>query len=156
LLIANERFAVIMLDLDNFKSINDKYWHPKGDEVLEAFSKALRNSIRWNVDFAGRWGGEEFVLLLDLEWVKDWKSLLKEIISRIYINFQEELENIDNIRKIAFSWWVSMGEEVKSYKNPVDKILWIIDLADKRLYKAKRSWKAKVILPDWTEIKLWK
>jgi diguanylate cyclase (GGDEF)-like protein len=55
--------SVILLDLDHFKQINDKYGHSKGDEVLAAVGTGLRSSLRVD-DFAGRFGGEEFLILL--------------------------------------------------------------------------------------------
>ncbi len=55
--------TAIMLDLDHFKSINDRYGHPKGDEVLAAVGLAIQSGLRAS-DFAGRFGGEEFLILL--------------------------------------------------------------------------------------------
>jgi diguanylate cyclase (GGDEF)-like protein len=55
--------SAIVLDLDHFKALNDRHGHQAGDEVLEAVGAALRRGVRAS-DFAGRWGGEEFVVLL--------------------------------------------------------------------------------------------
>lgn len=55
--------TAIMLDLDHFKLINDRYGHPKGDEVLAAVGMAIQSGLRAS-DFAGRFGGEEFLILL--------------------------------------------------------------------------------------------
>lgn len=55
--------AVLMVDVDNFKAINDTYGHAAGDAVLVKVADVLRESIRLS-DLVGRWGGEEFVLLL--------------------------------------------------------------------------------------------
>jgi len=56
-------FAVIMVDYDNFKVYNDKFGHPAGDEILKRFSQLMKESIR-DVDFLGRYGGDEFVMVL--------------------------------------------------------------------------------------------
>ena len=56
-------FALLMLDLDNFKSINDSYGHVAGDEVLKMVAATLRQSVR-TVDYVARYGGEEFVVVL--------------------------------------------------------------------------------------------
>jgi diguanylate cyclase (GGDEF)-like protein len=65
----NEPLAVLLLDLDHFKRVNDTYGHDVGDEVLKRAAQRIRRSIRRD-DFAARWGGEEFLLVLpssDLE-----------------------------------------------------------------------------------------
>lgn len=56
--------AVLFLDMDHFKEINDTYGHDVGDEVLKAFSSRIKKSIR-ETDTAARFGGDEFVVLLD-------------------------------------------------------------------------------------------
>jgi len=55
--------ALVMADLDHFKSINDRFGHHVGDQVLTDFAQTLRTAVR-DVDLAGRWGGEEFVVLM--------------------------------------------------------------------------------------------
>lgn len=59
----NEPFSCVMCDLDRFKSVNDTYGHQAGDMVLKEFAKILRHEVR-EIDRAGRYGGEEFMLLL--------------------------------------------------------------------------------------------
>lgn len=56
------RFAVLLLDIDHFKAINDHFGHPIGDQVLIAIARLLRNWTR-DVDVVGRWGGEEFLVI---------------------------------------------------------------------------------------------
>jgi diguanylate cyclase (GGDEF)-like protein len=62
-----ERFggplAVVVADLDWFKDVNDRYGHPSGDAVLREFAQLLHETVR-DIDLAGRWGGEEFMLVL--------------------------------------------------------------------------------------------
>jgi len=75
----NRLLAVCMLDLDNFKPINDTYGHEIGDEVLMMLGKRLSNTLR-KTDFIARYGGDEFVLLLeDLAEHADLAQLLKKI-----------------------------------------------------------------------------
>jgi len=63
-----ERLAVLILDIDHFKRINDTYGHSTGDEVLRRVSGRVKRAVRRD-DWAGRWGGEEFVILLPGEGV---------------------------------------------------------------------------------------
>ncbi len=58
-----EPLAVVMIDIDHFKGVNDRFGHPAGDRVLAAISQAIGTAIR-GIDVAGRYGGEEFALLL--------------------------------------------------------------------------------------------
>ena len=58
-----EPFACVMVDLDKFKTVNDDYGHQAGDAVLRQLARILKNEVR-EIDHAGRYGGEEFILLL--------------------------------------------------------------------------------------------
>jgi diguanylate cyclase (GGDEF)-like protein len=60
---SGEPLALVMLDIDHFKQVNDRFGHPAGDRVLAAVAQALRETIR-GVDLGGRYGGEEFIVLL--------------------------------------------------------------------------------------------
>jgi diguanylate cyclase (GGDEF)-like protein len=57
-------FCVVMVDLDDFKQVNDTHGHPAGDDLLRQFSQELRTNIR-STDIVGRWGGDEFIIVLD-------------------------------------------------------------------------------------------
>ena len=56
-----EPFTLVVGDIDDFKTVNDRYGHQTGDEVLKEFARALQDTVR-DIDLAGRWGGEEFVV----------------------------------------------------------------------------------------------
>jgi diguanylate cyclase (GGDEF)-like protein len=58
------KFGLLLIDLDHFKSINDKYGHAGGDEVLQMVSRTTVASLRGG-DVVGRWGGDEFLVLLE-------------------------------------------------------------------------------------------
>jgi len=60
----NEPLSCVMCDLDRFKAVNDSYGHQAGDAVLKQFARILKNEAREKVDRVGRYGGEEFMLLL--------------------------------------------------------------------------------------------
>jgi diguanylate cyclase (GGDEF)-like protein len=81
-----DQLAVILMDLDNFKQINDTHGHNIGDRYLQELASVLSNSLR-TVDIFGRWGGEEFIVLLpktSLEQTKETASRLREVIKNIY------------------------------------------------------------------------
>jgi diguanylate cyclase (GGDEF)-like protein len=59
-------FSIILLDIDNFKKINDTYGHLVGDDVLKRLTQVLKSGLR-QTDIAGRWGGDEFLILLPLQ-----------------------------------------------------------------------------------------
>ncbi|MDD3680468.1 MULTISPECIES: GGDEF domain-containing protein [unclassified Mesotoga] len=108
--------TMIMIDLDNFKSINDSYGHLKGDELLAAIGKLIRSSIRKN-DFAFRYGGEEFLILLpsaDMRRTTDVYSRLKE-------SLREHLEIPVSFSAGARQW---KGESSDEFISIVDKLLY--------------------------------
>lgn len=77
---AGQPFCVMLIDMNRFKDVNDKYGHLAGDNLLQQFSQELRSSVR-TTDLVGRWGGDEFVAILEcdaagakaqLERMKKW------------------------------------------------------------------------------------
>ena len=71
---SNEGFAVLFLDLDRFKEVNDQYGHEAGNEILRAVAAEIRKAVRAS-DVAARYGGDEFVVILtrtDLQGARGW------------------------------------------------------------------------------------
>ncbi len=120
-------FSVIMLDIDDFKKVNDEYGHNIGDEVLKAVSRVLVNRSR-KTDISARWGGEEFVVLLPGTKL-DHAVILAEDIRKLI----EEM-SILGFLKITASFGVT---EYKKGDTPYK----LVDRADKMLYKAKKQGK---------------
>ncbi len=80
----NQRFSVLVLDLDCFKRVNDTYGHAVGDAVLQHFAQLLRKALR-KIDMAARVGGEEFAVILpgsDLAAARIWAERLREIVAK--------------------------------------------------------------------------
>jgi diguanylate cyclase (GGDEF)-like protein len=80
--------AVVMLDIDHFKTINDTHGHFVGDQVLIAMSRAAENLLR-STDILGRWGGEEFVILMPetpLAGAAILAERLREILVRLTVD----------------------------------------------------------------------
>ncbi len=80
----NLRCSVLMLDLDRFKQVNDRYGHPMGDAVLKHFAQLMRKTIR-KIDTAARVGGEEFAVILpgsDLATARTSAERLRDIVAK--------------------------------------------------------------------------
>jgi diguanylate cyclase (GGDEF)-like protein len=129
----NKIFALLFLDLDNFKEINDQYGHLVGDRLLRALSQRLRNTIRES-DIASRFGGDEFVILLkDIKTVENTKKVTQHIVDSISKPFTI------NDEKIYIS--ASIGISFYSYKATIDRLL---KNADEAMYKAKKDGKNRI------------
>ena len=124
-------FAVIMLDIDNFKTINDTFSHNAGDKVLVQFSKVLMQTKRMS-DIAGRWGGEEFLILCPETTIDGALFLARKLRTNIEKN---EFENTSNITASFGVADIEQGDDVQS----------LIHRADEFLYSAKRAGKNRVI-----------
>ena len=130
--------SIAMVDIDNFKKVNDTYGHPIGNEVLKELAKIMRNSFR-EVDIVGRYGGEEFIIGMintDLEKAR-------QAVER----FRENVEKND-WTKIHDDLRITVSIGVASSKNGKTKrtVLEIIEAADEALYVAKRTGKNKVVV----------
>lgn len=119
--------AVIMLDIDFFKSINDQFGHPAGDKVIISIANILKETIR-DSDGAGRYGGEEFILILPETNINAAKELAERIRQDI---LQLDLDEIDN-KKVTSSFGLAVFEANSPESN-------LIDQADSALYKAKEA-----------------
>ena len=80
----NYPLAIIFADLDHFKAINDNYGHQAGDEILTYFVKAAQSSIRENVDWIARFGGEEFVFVLPNSTAKNGAVVAERVRSKLF------------------------------------------------------------------------
>ena len=118
---------MVVLDLDNFKSVNDTYGHQVGDDVLKEFVGLIQKNIRSDDVFA-RWGGEEFLLLLQHT---NMENALKKI-DRVRLLIDEH--NFIHIEHLTASFGVAWKEEN-------DDMHSLIQRADKALYESKRQWK---------------
>ena len=130
-------FVMMMLDLNDFKLINDTYGHSRGDEALAAMAEILRDSMG-TCGTAIRYAGDEFVILVN----SDLPGIAERYEKRIRKNV--DLYNERSLKKYALS--VSIGSGYFNLKdNSVDDILEIID---KRMYDDKRSFYESGHLPD--------
>ncbi|MDR1242071.1 MAG: GGDEF domain-containing protein [Deltaproteobacteria bacterium] len=123
----NEPFSIVMLDIDNFKKVNDTYGHQAGDMVLEALGKILRGTLRRD-DVVGRYGGEEFIALLPTTTSKQ--------VLRIAEKLRKGVEDyvFSSLPKIT----VSLG--CSSFIGN-DTLTSIVKRADEALYASKHNGK---------------
>ena len=135
----NRPLSLILCDIDHFKKVNDTYGHQIGDQVLKEFVRCIKESIRYDVDWVVRYGGEEFIVVLpetDLRGACFVAERLRNIIAG------RTIEVKDKVIHITASFGVSSIDST----TPDDKIFSsaIIDEADRCLYLAKQEGRNRV------------
>lgn len=128
--------SILMLDIDNFKSINDKFGHGVGDDVLVVFYNACKNVVR-NDDVVARIGGEEFVIVLPKTNIQSAHQLAERLREKIQ-NITMEVDNK------LFEFTVSIGVS-QWQKNVFSCAEDFLADADRLLYKAKNQGRNRVI-----------
>ena len=129
----NESMSICMIDIDNFKKINDKYGHQIGDLVIKSLTEHLKLSIRQS-DILARYGGEEFIILFPNTNIEGTNIITQKICNDV-----SKLEIIIKDFKINFT--ISIGISELKEDQTLDEI---INNADKALYKSKETGKNKV------------
>jgi two-component system cell cycle response regulator len=131
----HSQMALVLLDIDRFKSVNDTYGHPSGDTVLRAVARVLDESMR-EIDTAGRWGGEEFALVLsgtDLAGGAQLAERIRQTIEHVTVT-------LDDGRTLSIT--ASFG--VASLP-PAEAPEELVAAADEALYAAKESGRNRVV-----------
>ena len=123
--------AVILLDCDHFKTINDTYGHAVGDRVLEYLGGCLRNHLR-SYDTAARYGGDEFAVLCSGCRPGEIDIPIRRILSEFYSEFRPE-----EIGCPAVS--ISVGAAVAHDTSILERVNDLVDRADDCLYQSKRN-----------------
>ena len=125
-------FAVLLLDIDFFKKVNDTFGHPVGDAVLIQLANIAKESIR-SYDIIGRWGGEEFLVLCPESSVEDVQQVAKRIRKNIKNAHFPTNETLT----------ISIGVGIMTLEDTPHTL---ISRADKALYRAKDEGRDRVIL----------
>lgn len=128
-------FAVALIDLDHFKAVNDRHGHAVGDAVLRAFAEAAQSTLR-RTDTLARWGGEEFLLLLDDADAQSATIALQ----RMQIAVEQAAVEAAG-QALSFSF--SAGLAVHAEGEPE---LLLLDRADRALYQAKAGGRNRVVM----------
>lgn len=125
--------GLILLDIDNFKKVNDTYGHIVGDQVLIGVSTVLKENLRENDQFC-RWGGEEFLMLIHGN-EEDFTSVAERIRMEI-------AKRVFNAEDVAFSVTATLG--IAAYQQGT-QIRAVVELADQKLYYGKTHGKNQVV-----------
>lgn len=128
-------FALLMIDVDRFKAVNDTYGHAAGDMVIQSVAHACKAICREGLDISGRIGGEEFALLLPETSLQGGRDLGERIISHI-----AETETIYRGNPIRVTASIGVAE----FKAGDESVSEIVQRADKALYSAKRAGRNQV------------
>ncbi|MGH7658713.1 MAG: GGDEF domain-containing protein, partial [Gemmatimonadales bacterium] len=122
--------ALLMVDLDNFKQVNDTYGHLAGDRVLQQLVTILRREQR-AVDMVARYGGEEFVVVLPETGLPGARNFAERILRRV--SGHEFADGRPSVRvTVSIGIATFPDERVKDHES-------LLRLADENLYKAKRD-----------------
>jgi diguanylate cyclase len=132
---ASDKVAILAVDVDHFKRINDTYGHPVGDQVLRAIGNAIQVSVR-DEDVPARYGGEEFVVLLR----NPAPGVALEIGERIRQSVRElDLSQSGISERVTVSVGVATGNAAG------EPVRAIVERADRALYAAKRAGRDRVV-----------
>ncbi|MBW2735536.1 MAG: diguanylate cyclase [Deltaproteobacteria bacterium] len=127
--------SVALIDLDDFKSVNDRFGHLMGDQVIQAMGSLLNCRFR-SYDLRSRWGGEEFALAFPGESARVCRRLIEEVLFEFSdLNFGEEPTTFN----------VTFTTGIASLPQDGESIRELIASADRRLYRGKRAGKARVV-----------
>ncbi len=128
-------FALLFIDVDHFKSINDTYGHDAGDLVLQNVAKTLGGHLR-TTDVCGRWGGEEFIVLLQSVNFENLPSIAEKLRAMM-------ASNAIPVGNRRVSVTVSIGATIVRETDTMDSV---VKRADKLMYQSKQNGRNRVTL----------
>jgi len=132
---SDRSFAIILIDIDFFKRVNDVYGHDGGDIVLVHLAQILQTKMR-KIDSASRWGGEEFLILLPETTLDQAQEIAERL--RYYVETNPAQSNI----QITISLGIAV---IRQHGNSLESL---ITAADHALYSAKRNGRNQVAIAD--------
>ena len=130
--------SFLIFDIDKFKNYNDTFGHQQGDAALQTVARALQNSVKRTTDFAARWGGEEFVILLpstDSEGAVNFAEEIRKAIEKVMIP-------CDDPNGIHVTVSIGANTLIPTKNSKVEAF---ISGADEALYKAKEAGRNRVV-----------
>ncbi len=132
-------FGLAFADIDNFKTVNDRYGHQAGDKVLFTIAQIMKKNLRKS-DYVFRYGGEEFIILINGTNMKDFYSVLEKIRKEV-----ESLHIKSGQKSISIT--ISIGGVLVKTKKfiPLSEL---IKIADQLMYKAKKEGKNRIMVKE--------
>jgi diguanylate cyclase (GGDEF)-like protein/PAS domain S-box-containing protein len=129
--------CIVLIDLDNLKDVNDTHGHPMGDQVIVELARVIKMSRR-QYDWAGRWGGDEFMLVLPGANLVEAQEVAERLrnsfaTSEMVLSLEEEVRSYVSL---GIACYPGRGEEMSLEQ--------LIALADQALYRAKQAGKNRV------------
>ena len=131
---AHSKVAVLFIDVDDFKFINDRFGHSVGDEVIKYVAGCIKQRVKGS-GFAGRFGGDEFVLCItDPKQIEEIESLSLDLIDELYEGYHSELANVSiNVKaSIGIAFYPEHGDDSNK----------VVAAADEAMYFVKKNGKA--------------
>ncbi|MBN1755213.1 diguanylate cyclase [bacterium] len=133
----HHRLGIMMVDIDNFKLINDNYGHQEGDRILKSIALILMDNIR-SSDLLARYGGDEFIALFYDPQTGMANQIAEKVRAKI---FESNLDSVPTTASIGVSEQI-IGQ---NYRNQIKEL---ITKADERMYRAKEEGKNRVVSLD--------
>ena len=133
----NATLCLSMIDVDNFKTINDTLGHQIGDKVLRHLAAAITQNLR-SYDIVGRYGGDEFILLFPSTNIEDAKSALERL--------SKSIQDGNSFAYDGSKYTISIGLAAMSPHNQDMALEDLIAKADQALYLAKKSGRSRVVV----------
>jgi len=127
--------SILMVDIDQFKEVNDAYGHQAGDIILQALSETCKIVLR-AFDIVGRWGGDEFAILLP----ETPPAIAPQVAERLRDAIESTVVDLEMHSPLHFS--VSIGCASRNAKD--DNLDTLLNIADRALYDAKRTGRNRV------------
>jgi diguanylate cyclase (GGDEF)-like protein len=139
---AGQPLCAIMCDVDHFKSINDRFGHGGGDEVLKAVAKALGRGLRTG-DLLGRYGGEEFCIVLPNATLAQGREIAERLRAEVEVHAGSAVRHLADVK-------VTMSFGVEQLGHGAAQFDALVDRADQALYHSKKTGRNRVTA--WTEL----
>jgi diguanylate cyclase (GGDEF)-like protein len=130
----------LMLDIDDFKKVNDQFGHPFGDKVLIDIARLIRETVR-RTDLVGRYGGEEFLVIMPQATAQEALPIAQRIVS-VIAEHSFVFKGIVDMRTTVSAGLATYPSEDHGVKSKSA----LLSAADQSLYKAKRSGKNKAVV----------